>query len=123
MCMTSLLGPSLQRVEHFKAELAKKVKIKDLREVSYFLGVRILRNRKSRTVTLMQDAFLKRVLEAKGWEKIKPATTPLAPGSLKLAVPNTGDTPHYTPMVSDTCILTVQYPAVSPHPLVLQSTF
>jgi hypothetical protein len=83
------MGPELSSVRQFKEDFSKVFKIKDLGDASYFLGIRILRDRSSsaRTITLMQDAFAKRILEAKHYESLKTAKTPLAPGSLVHAVP------------------------------------
>jgi len=82
-----IMGPETSAVRQFKENFGKIFKIKDLGDVAYFLGVRILRDRPSRRITLMQDAFANRILEAKHLENVKPAKTPLAQGSLVHAVP------------------------------------
>ena len=49
----------------FKRKLAKVFEIKDLRDISYFLKVRIIRNRHNRTITLIQNTYTKRIINAK----------------------------------------------------------
>jgi len=82
-----LLGPDSSSIRTFKADFGDCFEIKDLGDANYFLGVRILRDHTTRRIILMQDAFTQRILEAKAWNQLKPAKTPLAQGSLIHAVP------------------------------------
>lgn len=82
-----VMGPRLKEVQKFKKDLSESYEITDLGELKYFLGIRILRNRDQRTLTLLQDAYIKRVLETKGYHNCKPASTPLPAGSLIKAMP------------------------------------
>ncbi|MDB5911072.1 MAG: hypothetical protein JWP34_5189 [Massilia sp.] len=85
-----VLSPSTKQIRQFKAGFGKVFKIKDLGEVNYFLGIKIIRDRAARTITLSQAAFAQRILEAKRLTNIKPAKTPLAQGSLVHACPREG---------------------------------
>ena len=58
--------------------------------VCTFLGVRIIRDRAQRKIWLTQDAYLKRVLEAKEYTNSRPAATPIAAVALIKAWPNEG---------------------------------
>jgi hypothetical protein len=85
-----ITGPSFEEIKSLKKDLTTFFEITDLGEVSYFLGIRLVRNPSNKTITLMQDAFVHRLLEAKHMESCKPAKTPLAAGSQALALPNSG---------------------------------
>lgn len=83
-----LLGKSRDTLQDIKKDLQTEVDIKDLESASYFLGVRITRDRANHTIKLSQDAYAKRTIEDLGFEDLKPAKTPFASGSLVLAMPN-----------------------------------
>lgn len=87
--------------------------IKDLGNINYFLGVRVLRNRPENRLILMQDAPTHRLLEAKHLEEAKPAKMSLATGSLVNAAPNEGESttayrPSYASLVGSTLYLMTQ---------------
>ena len=57
--------------------------IDDLGEAEYYLGIRIVRNRANRTITLTQDAFVNKVLAKFGMKDCKPVSTPMEEGEAK----------------------------------------
>lgn len=83
-----IIGPNRSTINSTKSALKTEFEIKDLGMASYFLGVRITRNRPQRHILLSQEAYNQRSLEELGVDDLKPAVTPLATGSLILAVPN-----------------------------------
>lgn len=83
-----IMGPNRDVVNSMKDELKREFEIKDLGMASYYLGVRITRNRPQRYLLLSQEAYNQRCLEELGVDDLKPAATPLATGSLVLATPN-----------------------------------
>jgi hypothetical protein len=63
-----------------KDELMKAYKMKDLGELSWFLGLRISRDRSARTLTLDQQPYIDAILERFGMTNCKSCPTPLAVG-------------------------------------------
>ena len=57
--LVSYKGTDLDQI---KQDLAKRFKIKDLGPCEYFLGIRIIYNHKDRTITLVQDAYIDKIL-------------------------------------------------------------
>ena len=72
-----ILGPSLDVINTFKKEFGKLYKIKDLGEISMCLGLDIVRDRPSRTLTISQKSYtLKLVNEYLGGsDRIDPTPT------------------------------------------------
>ncbi len=60
---------------------ATQFQIKDLGELSWFLGIRITRDRAKGTISLSQDTYATRLLEKYGLQDAKVAKTPMASGS------------------------------------------
>jgi hypothetical protein len=76
-----------------KAKLAARFSIKDLGPSTWILGMKIVRDRKQRTITLDQELYVTRALERYGMPQCKPATTPEAIRSgreIPAAVPEDG---------------------------------
>ncbi|KAI0991940.1 hypothetical protein K3495_g16247, partial [Podosphaera aphanis] len=57
---------------------------------SYFLGVRITRDRPRKRIYLTQDAYARQILERFGLENCRPVDTPIAAGYEKFLVRNDG---------------------------------
>ena len=72
-----------------KKLLDNEFKMKDLGEVSYILGVAVMRNCKKREVYLSQPLYIERILEKFGMTDCKPCATP-ADISVKLILPKEG---------------------------------
>ena len=72
-----------------KLELMKHLKMKDLGEATFCLGIEIMRDRKNRKMKLSQKGYLENLLKRFGMEDCRPVSTPEDPG-LKL-YPNTDD--------------------------------
>jgi hypothetical protein len=66
-------------IDSFKTEFAKTFKIKDLGEIQKILGIRVIRDRKARTITLDQSQYLNGVLNDNSitTAKHKASTTPM----------------------------------------------
>lgn len=67
----------ISTLEKFKSELGEEFEIRDLGEVTLFLGIQIKRDRKSRTITLFQKNYTRVVLERFRMEPSKPNHVPL----------------------------------------------
>jgi hypothetical protein len=80
-------GPNPTLIAEFKKQLSKIFQMNDLGPVTYFLGVRIIRDRKNRTIQLIQDAYIRKIIGRYKLEDSKPTSTPMQQG-IQLA-PNT----------------------------------
>ena len=67
-------------IEALKELLRKQYDIKDLGELRYFLGIRVVRDRVNRKIAIVQDAYTARILESFKLTKINPKATPMATG-------------------------------------------
>jgi hypothetical protein len=85
-----ITGPDITEINKVKEALKKEFEMDDLGPVNYFLGVRIVRNRANRSIALIQDAYISKVLKKYGMENCKPAATPMETGALNAMVANTG---------------------------------
>ena len=85
----SITSPHKQQITWFKAEFAKRFKIKDLGELTHILGMTIERDRAKRTLTISQCSYVRRLLKdllmeedthrkatipMNGYDSIQPAT-------------------------------------------------
>jgi hypothetical protein len=65
-----------------KAQLGAWFKIKDMGDLSQLLGMHIIRNRSSRTISLDQSKYLRDILAKYGMTGCKPSSLPMDPGFL-----------------------------------------
>jgi hypothetical protein len=70
--------------EALKVKLVERFRTKDLGASTWILGMRIQRDRQSRTITLDQELYVTKALERYGMEQCKPAATPEVVGSQHL---------------------------------------
>ncbi|KAI1676237.1 RVT-2 domain containing protein [Pyrenophora tritici-repentis] len=63
-----LAGPNLDEIQTLKSSLAKRFEMSDLGECQFYLGMKITRDRASRTLWLSQQGYLRKVLEDSAWE-------------------------------------------------------
>jgi len=67
----------LQETKRF---LTKNFEIKDLREASFVLGIKILRDRSQGILRLSQESYIDKVLDRFGMKDSKPGDIPIAKG-------------------------------------------
>ena len=67
----------LRVVNTIKDVLTSKFKLGDMGDISYYLGCRIIRDRQQRKLWMVQDAFLRKVVDKFGIGKSHPISTPL----------------------------------------------
>ena len=72
-----LAGRSDERMTEVKKALAKQFEVKDMGELHYFLGVKIIQDPKSGEVWIGQPAYTKSVLQKFGMENAKTVNTPV----------------------------------------------
>ena len=57
-----LFSPSLALLTHFKTQLRLQFRMEDLGEISLMLGMRVVRNRTARTLTISQGTYVEQLL-------------------------------------------------------------
>jgi len=75
----------LSQLYKLREALMKKYEMRDLGELSWFLGIRIIRNRQQKKLWLCQDSYIKKIATTFHLQDRKPPTTPMATEEL---VPN-----------------------------------
>ena len=85
-----ITGPDINEINKVKEASKKEFEMDDLGLVNYFLGVRIVRNRANRSIALIQDAYISKVLKKYSIENCKLAATPMETSALNTIVANTG---------------------------------
>ncbi|QRV89278.1 Retrovirus-related Pol polyprotein from transposon TNT 1-94 [Ceratobasidium sp. AG-Ba] len=68
-------------VQEVKAELMKLFKMRDMGELGHYLGYRVTRDRKEKTITLTLDTYTKNMVERAGLADAKPNSLPLPAGT------------------------------------------
>ena len=72
-----LAGKSNKRIAEVKQNLAKQFQVKDIGELHYFLGLKVVQDKESGGVHIGQPAYAEKVLQQFGMEKAKTVTTPV----------------------------------------------
>jgi len=72
-----ICSPNSKLISQFKQQLSNAFDMQDLGPVTYFLGVRIVRNRAERSIQLIQDIYIRKVMKRYNLEDSKSILTPL----------------------------------------------
>ena len=75
-----IVSNSKTKLTEMKLKLTKYFKVKDLGEVKFLLGIEVIRDRKSGSIELSQEAYINQLLKRFKVQDIKPTTTPLSTG-------------------------------------------
>ena len=73
-------GEKLAGVEAVKRFVSAKFEVRDMGEVKDFIGMKVMRNRAAKTLTLSNPGHTATLLEAFGMDKATPNKTPMASG-------------------------------------------
>ena len=73
----TLVSDDLEALTAFKQQLQAQFAMKDLGELTHYLGMDITRDRQARTITISQSRYLHSVLCKFGMEEATPVATPL----------------------------------------------
>lgn len=108
-----MVGPQTERISQVKKELMHAFQMQDMGAATYFLGVRIVRNRAERSITLIQDAYIEKILTKYSMQDAKPSSTPMQLGALNLMVTNPnqatkGDIEEYQSKMGSITYLAIQ---------------
>ena len=87
-------SPRRYLVDDMKVVLKANFKMDDLGPLGYILGLRVVRDRPSRVLYLVQDAYIERVLERFGMADCVAVATPMTPGAPLQQVPLESDLSH-----------------------------
>ena len=72
-----LAGSCNKRLTAVKQALAKKFQVKDMGELHYFLGVKVIQDRKNKRVWIGQQSYTENILRQFGMEDAKTIRTPV----------------------------------------------
>ena len=89
----SIFASSLLLIIEFKAQIASVYKFSDIGEITQFLGLRILRDRKTRTISIDQQHYIEKIIERFDFERAHPKHTPMTSSSKLVASPRTAPDP------------------------------
>ena len=73
-----IIGKSRPEIDRLKDQLARVFKFRDLGPISFFLGVKVTRDRKLRKIWLSQDQYAKTMLARYGFADCRPLSTPMS---------------------------------------------
>jgi hypothetical protein len=68
----------LPQLRQLRMALMKKYEMRDLRELSWFLGIRVIRDRLKKKPWLCQDSYIKKIVATFHLTDRKPPATPMA---------------------------------------------
>ena len=72
-----IMAKDKAQVAAFKAEMRTKFNMKELGPIGHYLNVRVVRDRANRHIYLLQDTYIKKVLQRFGMENCKANSTPI----------------------------------------------
>jgi hypothetical protein len=81
----SILASTLALIAEFKARIASIYRFTDVGEITHFLGLRVLRNRKTRTISIDQQHYIEKIVERFDFETAPPKWTPMTSSSKLVA--------------------------------------
>ena len=82
-----IIGKDKAKIKALKKSLIRIFKIKDLGLAKYFVGVRIIWNRKEEIIILCQDVYISKILKRYSMENCYPVDTLMAARATKFMVP------------------------------------
>jgi len=75
------LGRSLTAIDHLKDQITKQYEVTDLGNIESYLGIRILRDRSIKHLTIDQSGYVKDILDCFSMADANPNHTPLPTGA------------------------------------------
>ena len=75
----TIAASSLSLIEDFKAGLQEHVKVTNLGELHWMLGVEIKRDHEANTIYLSQCTYINSILRCYNFKDLKPLSTPMDP--------------------------------------------
>ena len=75
-----MIGNNVEYIKEIKGWLSSKFEMKDMGEATYILGVNISKDRSKNLVSLLQEPYIKKILERFKMQDCKPIDTPMEKG-------------------------------------------
>ena len=116
--MTLCRKEHLPRLANFEKSLIARYEIRSLGELSWFLGIRVVRDRGAKKVWLCQDSYIDKITTRFHLEHHKPAHTPLPPDELP---PYEGQATAQEIHAFQQRVGSINFPAVVTRPDIAQS--
>jgi len=76
-----IFGRDMTHINVLKSALKAEYEMKDIGELTYFLGIQVHRDRQQKLIHIDQSGYIRMILERYGMQDSKPATVPLATGT------------------------------------------
>ncbi len=76
----TIIADSKEAIALIKKQLGEHFEMTDLGEIKWLLGISVHRNRKARTITLGQHAYINSIVEWAGQSEAREIVTPMEPG-------------------------------------------
>ncbi|KAF7334060.1 Retrovirus-related Pol polyprotein from transposon TNT 1-94 [Mycena venus] len=123
----TIIGQTLEHVDRIKSQLNGHFELVDLGEINWLLGIHITRDRKARTISLSQTAYVDQIVAQMGVSDAAPSATPMDPGiDLDLDSPGVSsniltadETTLYCKGVGLTMYATITHPEITHHVSIL----
>jgi hypothetical protein len=75
----AITGSSQELVNEFKTKIGAKYKLTDFGPISWFLGIKVIRDREARTISLSQTSYINSILTRFNFDDLRPLSTPMDP--------------------------------------------
>src|SRR5579871_5854511 len=108
-----LIGKNIDIINDLKSRLNKAFEMKDLKDLTYFLGIQVRRNRQIRTIHLDQTQYILKILKRFKLQDSKPIRTPLETG-IKLT--KSEDQESFDPLKYQSAVGSLMYAMVGTRP-------
>jgi hypothetical protein len=96
---TLKIAPTLETVRQIKEEIGKRWKMEDGGDVSHFLGIKISRDRKAKTMDLEQTSYVKQLLDEHLDKRKRKSSVPLSEIPVPETVANATERKEYPQIV------------------------
>ena len=109
-----LVGRTEEKLQEIKGYLSKKFDIKDLGKLKYFLGMKVIQDKESKSIWIGQPAYTENLLKRFGMQDSKPTSTPVDVNSKLQPATKQDETFNHTEYQS--AVGSLMYLAVSTRP-------
>ena len=106
-----ITGPNTEGINLIKKQLHQEFEMEDMGPATYFVGVRLIRNRPNRSIALLQDTYINKIVKKYDMVNCREAPTPMESGALNLMVSNPGQATKTEITQYQSKVGSVTYPA------------
>ena len=83
-----IIESSLDDITELKKAIFRRFKLKNLEDISHYLDVKVMRDRKNLTMWLTQTSYIKKLVDDCGLTNCRPISTSMKPYFLKTNIHN-----------------------------------